>query len=121
LKEIIDDKTIIVCIGTDLHAIDSIGPLLGSLLKDRDISIPLLGTLDDPIHALNIQSKVGEIYSQYSGHKIIAVDGCLCDGDDIGNIRIKSGGINAGEGIGKEICTEIGDIIKSRKNICERL
>ena len=56
---------VIVCIGTDRSTGDSLGPLVGTLLSEKtensSSSFHVYGTLDDPIHAMNLQEKLNEI------------------------------------------------------------
>jgi len=54
LKDITNENTIVVCIGTDRAIGDALGPLVGTMLKNSDFKYPVYGTLDSPIHALNI-------------------------------------------------------------------
>ena len=53
LKNHIDEKTIIVCIGTDKCIGDCLGPLVGTLLREKFFPLKVYGTNDSPIHALN--------------------------------------------------------------------
>ena len=61
LKDHIDEKTIIVCIGTDKCIGDCLGPLVGTLLREKFFPLKVFGTLDSPIHALNLDKKITEI------------------------------------------------------------
>lgn len=110
LRKIIknDGHVVIVCIGTDIVMYDSLGPLVGTLLLEIGISVPIFGKLDDPIHAQNIEVRIKEIQENFPNHKVIAIDGCLGDETDVGNILLKEGGIKPGEGVGKNIL-QVGD------------
>ncbi len=61
LKDIINENTIVICIGTDRAIGDALGPLVGTMLKNSDFKYPVYGTLDNPIHALNIYESIEEI------------------------------------------------------------
>jgi putative sporulation protein YyaC len=112
LKSIIDDKTIVVTIGTDKIIGDSLGPLVGSLLVDSGIDIPVFGNLDNPIHGENYEYMIQVIRSKYPEHKIITIEGCL--GNEGGNILIKNGNMHPGlAGIG-DVC--IKAVVASRKH-----
>ena len=103
LKDYIDEKTLIVCIGTDKCIGDCLGPLVGTLLKEKFFPLDVFGTLDSPIHALNLDKKITEILKNYPGHKIIAIDACLGSKSSIGNIQIREGPILPGKGVGKKL------------------
>lgn len=99
LKNILDEDTTIVCIGTDRYIIDSVAPFVGTMLKEGDIKNPVFGTIQDPIHAVNLEEKLQYIHSKYYGNNIIGIDASI--GDDIGNIIIKDSPIHPGRGVGK--------------------
>lgn len=111
LREIIyknGGHVVIVCIETDIVMYDSLGPLVGTLLLDIGISVPIFGKLDDPIHAGNIKVRIKDVQDNFPNHKVIAIDGCLGDEIDVGNILLKEGGIKPDEGVGKNIL-QVGD------------
>ncbi|OCB00781.1 spore protease YyaC [Clostridium beijerinckii] len=107
VKKFISKDTIIVCIGTDKCIGDCLGPLVGSILTENFFPLPVYGTLSSPIHALNIDERLNEIYSNHPNASIIGVDACLGDEDDIGEIRIRDYAIHPGKGVGKEL-PEVG-------------
>ena len=50
---------ILVCIGTDRSTGDALGPLVGTKLEQIDIkNLQVFGTLDEPVHALNLEEKI---------------------------------------------------------------
>ena len=58
---------VFVCIGTDRSTGDSLGPLIGTLLEEKSIHpFHVYGTLDHPIHALNLAEKLIEIKDKTS-------------------------------------------------------
>lgn len=103
IKNYITENTVIVCIGTDKCIGDCLGPLVGSILTERFYPIPIYGTLSSPIHALNIEKRLAEIYAVHPNASIIGVDACLGDKEDIGQIRIRNYAIHPGKGVGKEL------------------
>ena len=103
LKEIIDENTIIVCIGTDRAIGDALGPLIGTMLKNSNFKHPVYGTLKDPIHALNIYEAIEEIKRKHPNGNFLAIDACLGAKDNIGNIQIRKGPILPGKGVGKKL------------------
>ncbi len=109
LKENIERNTIIVCIGTDRCIGDSLGPLVGTLLKRADLNIPVYGTLKHPIHAVNLKEEMKRINNIHRGAHIIAIDACLGEESLIGCIQIRPGPIFPGKGVGKKL-PSVGDI-----------
>jgi len=107
IKNYITENTVIVCIGTDKCIGDCLGPLVGSILTENFYPLPVYGTLSSPIHALNIDKRLDEIYANHPNASIIGVDACLGDEEDIGEIRIRDYAIHPGKGVGKEL-PEVG-------------
>ena len=98
----------IVCIGTDKCIIDSLGPLTGTLLKKENIKADIYGTLENPVHAMNIDEYIRNLRSR-DYDCIIAVDASLSNKKNQGMIEVREGSITPGKGIGKFL-PEIGDI-----------
>lgn len=109
LKKYIKSQTIIVCIGTDKCIGDCLGPLVGTLLKESNISIPIYGTLANPIHALNLEKNLREIKNKYPYSTILGIDACLGDTNSIGEIHVRDFPIHPGKGVGKML-PDVGDI-----------
>lgn len=107
LKPYLTNETVIVCIGTDKSIGDCLGPLVGTILVEKEFNIPVYGTLDKPIHALNIHERLDEIYSRHPNATIIGVDACLGDEYEIGEIRVRDYAISPGKGVGKKL-PEVG-------------
>ena len=107
IKNYITKNTVIVCIGTDKCIGDCLGPLVGSILTENFFPLPIYGTLSSPIHALNIDERLDEIYNNHPNASIIGVDACLGDEEDIGDIRIRDYAIHPGKGVGKKL-PEVG-------------
>ena len=103
LKDIIDENTVVVCIGTDRAIGDALGPLIGTMLKNSDFKYPVYGTLDTPIHALNICESIDEIKKKHPKGSFLAIDACLGSKSSIGNIQIREGPILPGKGVGKKL------------------
>jgi putative sporulation protein YyaC len=73
-------EIVIVCIGTNRYSGDSLGPLVGSRLFERFEGhglVHIYGTLDKPIHALNIHKTIDHIAIKHRRPYVIAVDACL--------------------------------------------
>lgn len=101
---------LLVCIGTDRSTGDSLGPLIGTFLKEAGLKrFHVIGTLDDPVHAVNMQKRLDEIKESYCNPFIIGVDACLGRLKNIGVIQIGDGPVKPGTGVNKEL-PEVGDI-----------
>ncbi|KAB3532207.1 spore protease YyaC [Alkaliphilus serpentinus] len=115
LKEFYKDpfeELIILCIGTDRSTGDSLGPLIGYKLTStlsRYPNVFVYGTLDEPVHAKNLDEKINYIYSNYKSPFIIAIDACLGKMDRIGYIKIGNGPLKPGAGVNKDL-TAVGDL-----------
>jgi putative sporulation protein YyaC len=101
---------VIFCIGTDRSTGDCLGPLIGTKITEKRLShFHVYGTLDEPIHAVNLQEKIEEIKMKYSNPFIIGIDACLGRLKNVGAITIGDGPIKPGAGVNKEL-TPIGDM-----------
>lgn len=101
---------VFVCIGSDRVTGDSLGPIIGSELKKAlKKDIPVYGTLEMPIHALNLQDALKAIKVQYPKNTIIAIDASLGTKDHQGYITIGKGSIHPGAGVDKAL-DAVGDI-----------
>lgn len=101
---------VFVCIGTDRSTGDSLGPLVGTLLEEKMISpFFVYGTLENPIHAVNLKEQLSEITEKHSDPFIIGIDACLGRLKSVGVIQIAEGPVKPGAGVNKEL-PEVGDI-----------
>jgi putative sporulation protein YyaC len=108
LKSSVLDKCLILCIGTDRFIGDSLGPLTGTLLSKLSLPVPVLGTLENPVHAVNLKRTLSHIKSTYKDNRIIAIDACLGISKSVGYIHLKEGSIQPGKGVGKRL-SRVGD------------
>ncbi|MDR4890487.1 spore protease YyaC [Fredinandcohnia sp. QZ13] len=110
LPPTIDQPIVIFCIGTDRSTGDCLGPLIGSKIIEKGLShFHVYGTLDEPIHAVNLQDKIEEMKQAYVNPFIIGIDACLGRLKSVGSITIGEGPIKPGAGVNKEL-TPIGDM-----------
>ncbi len=109
LRPYADEQCLVLCIGTDKYIGDCLGPLVGTYLLNHQIPCPVFGTLDMPVHAINLKNAIKEIKVKYPDHMIIAIDACLGSEDSIGNIQLRTGAIHPGKGVGKKL-PPVGDI-----------
>lgn len=97
-------ELVIVCIGTDRATGDSLGPLIGYKLKDLKYDkVALYGTLDEPVHAKNLEEVLEDIKLLHANALIIAIDACLGAMGNVGCITIGEGSIRPGAGVQKEL------------------
>lgn len=95
---------IVLCIGTDRSTGDSLGPLVGSKLKAAGLeNVEIYGTLDDPVHAVNLQETLDRIRARHQQSFIVAIDACLGRAESVGFISIKKGPLQPGTGVNKEL------------------
>ncbi|HYH01889.1 MAG TPA: spore protease YyaC [Bacillota bacterium] len=103
-------ELIILCIGTDRSTGDSLGPLIGSKLIALGLeSDNVYGTLDNPVHAVNLHSTIEEIFAKHHNPFIVAIDACLGRSESIGYISLKEGPLQPGTGVNKNL-PAIGDL-----------
>ena len=109
LKNNIEGKFILLCIGTDRYIGDCLGPLVGSMLEKMNLECPIYGTLENPIHAVNLKKQLTYLECTYPNYKIIALDACLGTEDNVGSIQLRNGCLFPGKGVGKKL-PAVGDI-----------
>ena len=98
------------CIGTDRSTGDALGPLVGQRLVklgfDRDA---VIGTLEDPLHALNLEERLLPLTVPAGGPLIVAVDAALGPMSNVGAVNLRRGGLLPGQGVGKSL-PRIGEL-----------
>jgi len=101
---------VLLCIGTDRATGDALGPLVGSYLnKLNPKGIEIYGTLENPVHALNLKSTLEQINSTHDKPFILAVDAALGNKEYIGYIKLSPGSIKPGESVSK-VLPAVGDV-----------
>jgi len=94
----------VVCIGTDRSTGDALGPLVGSSLsRSRSPLFRVYGTLEHPVHALNLQETLDQIERTLNRPYIIGIDACLGQVSSIGCIQLGHGPVRPGAGVNKEL------------------
>lgn len=99
----VDKNPLILCVGTDRCIGDALAPLTGTILQELNVDFPVYGTLEHPVHALNISGNLKRIKSKHPGAFIIAVDASLGHKNEVGNIIIRKGPLYPGKGVGKKL------------------
>jgi putative sporulation protein YyaC len=92
-------EPIFVFIGSDLHLLDCLGPLTGTLLQGREPDLQLYGTLEQPLHAQNLAQRLKTLREVSRGRCIVAVDASAGREQEIGLLRIKEGGLIPGKAL----------------------
>lgn len=103
-------EIVIICIGTDRSTGDSLGPLVGTFLKEElSEEYVIYGTIDEPIHAQNLELTLEEIEEKHPDKFVIAIDACLGHLKTVGKIKVNKGALRPGAGVNKEL-PSVGDI-----------
>ncbi|MDY4694326.1 MAG: spore protease YyaC [Blautia sp.] len=103
-------ELIFLCIGTDRVTGDCLGPYIGQQLSHLNMKgIYVYGTLEQPVHALNLPKISRYIKSAHPDGLIIAIDASLGQKKHLGYVTIGSGALYPGAGVQKEL-PPVGDI-----------
>lgn len=103
-------EIVFFCIGTDRSTGDSLGPLVGTQLqKKKTYENRIFGTLDRPVHAVNLNDAIVEVSSQFNNPYIVAIDACLGQISSVGHIQVANGPVKPGAGVHKQL-TPVGDM-----------
>lgn len=110
LPESAHQPVVVVCIGTDRSTGDALGPLVGTKLHNKD-TFPFFvyGTLDDPVHAVNLEEKLKMIATEHPGAFVIGIDACLGRLNHVGMVSINDGPVKPGAGVNKQL-PPVGDM-----------
>ncbi|MGA9288566.1 MAG: spore protease YyaC [Anaerobacillus sp.] len=103
------DSIVIVCIGTDRSTGDALGPLIGTKLKQLQPRATVYGTLESPVHAVNLNEVMASIEQLHTNPFIIGIDACLGRLHSVGIITAGEGPVKPGAGVKKEL-PEVGNI-----------
>lgn len=101
-------KPIFICIGSDLVLGDSLGPLVGTFLKNKNVQSYIYGTLNFPITAKEIEYARTYLKEMHPSSTVIAIDAAVGNAEDVGIIRVMNKGIKPGLGVDKNLGT-VGD------------
>jgi len=103
-------SVVFLCIGTDRSTGDSLGTLIGyklSGLKTRNVHV--YGTLENPVHARNLDEVMKRVEADCHKPFVIAIDACLGSMEHVGYISVGEGPIKPGSGVNKELAP-VGDM-----------
>lgn len=97
-------ELVFICIGTDRITGDSLGPYVGYCLSGCPlIHGQIYGTLEHPIHALNLETAMGQITRQHPHGLYVAIDASLGTKKHLGFVTVANGALHPGAGVQKEL------------------
>ena len=102
-------RPIFICIGSDLVLGDSLGPLIGTLLRNRNVRSYVYGTLNYPITAKEVEYARTYLKQMHPSSVAIAIDAAVGKPEDIGIIRVINKGLKPGLGVDKNLGV-VGDL-----------
>ena len=106
-----EQPPVIVCVGSDLAIGDSLGPIVGSMLKykTQGLQLYIYGTLAAPVTAKEIPYMQTFLKETHKGSQILAIDAAVGEKGDIGLIRVTDTPLMPGAGANKKLGA-LGDI-----------
>lgn len=114
-------KPVIVCIGSDLVLGDSLGPLVGTLLKKKGVNAYVYGSLSMPVTAKEISHLKSFLKKVHPKSFVLAVDAAVGDLGEVGKIKAYKKGLKPGLGVNKNLgemgdCSIIGIVAEKSKS-----
>jgi putative sporulation protein YyaC len=104
------DEILILCIGSDRVTGDCLGPLTGALLCRHTFpSVTVYGTLQEPVHACNLEKTLLQIKKRHPAALILAVDASLGNKKHLGYAAIANGALIPGAAVSKNL-PPVGDV-----------
>ena len=95
---------VIACIGTDRSTGDALGPLIGTILHEKKPThFHVYGTLENPIHAVNLEEQLEVINKIHHNPFIIGIDACLGRLKSVGDVTLNVGALKPGAGVNKQL------------------
>lgn len=99
-----------LCIGSDRSTGDSLGPLIGYKLEQQaGPGWQVVGTLEHPVHAINLSETMSSIRRWHSEAVVVAIDASIGQREQVGLISMGKGSLCPGLGVRKRLET-VGDI-----------
>ncbi len=90
-------ELVVLCIGSDKISGDSLGPLVGGLLREKyRLPCPVYGTEKAPVNGVNLPEYREMLTRFHPEAAVIAVDAAVGLKSELGNIKIRNGGVKAG-------------------------
>ena len=120
----LNKKPVFICIGSDLILGDSLGPLIGTKIKEEKLPVYFYGSLSFPVTAKEIEYVKTYLKEFHPDSFVIAIDAAIGDENDVGLIKVSNKGVNPGLGVKKRLgtvgdCGIIGIVAKRSQNNVE--
>lgn len=111
LEALIDSsekEIVFLCIGSDRAVVDSLAPLVGTMLKEKNFPYCVYGTLNAPVHALNLEIVLEKIHFEFDNCLLLVLDACIGKKEEVGTVFLKTGPLYPGKAIGNQL-PPVGD------------
>lgn len=96
-------RPIILCVGSDRVAGDSLGPMVGTMLKERHLPVFLYGTLSSPVTAREAAYVREFLTCTHPLSPVLAVDAAVGTREDIGIMKFANVPLLPGSGANKRL------------------
>ena len=100
---------VVLCIGSDLAIGDSLGPIVGTMLKRKGYRGAVYGTLKNPVTAKEVKYVNDFLKKTHPNAPVIAIDAAVGEESDVGLIKVTDGALKPGSGANKRL-GKVGDI-----------
>lgn len=104
----IECQPLLLCIGSDRHLLDCLGPLTGTMLQEAMPGIDVVGTLEKPLHARNMVRTLEGLEPIRPGRVVIAVDASVGNPEEIGWLKLRPGSLSPGKAVARNL-PAVGD------------
>lgn len=106
----IGKRVAIICIGTSRSTGDSLGPIVGTLLSKYGFAnADVYGTIECPVHALNLEQIINKVLLSEDLPFIIAVDSALGRKSSVGMIYADNRPVQPGAALNRKL-QQVGDV-----------
>ncbi len=104
-----DAPPVALCIGSDLAVGDSLGPIVGTMLKENGFCGYVYGTLKNPVTAKEVKFAGDFLKKTHPRSKVIAIDAAVGEETDVGLIKVSDCPLRPGSGANKRL-GKLGDV-----------
>lgn len=110
LKKTLDKNApVVVCVGTDALIGDSLGPITGSMLSEKNLPLFVYGTLEKPVTAKEVTYIHRFLKQAHPYSKVLVIDAAVGKREEVGRIKLFDKGLKPGLGADKNLPL-IGDV-----------
>ncbi|MBO4990112.1 MAG: spore protease YyaC [Clostridia bacterium] len=103
------EKPVVICIGSDLVIGDSLAPLVGTMAKEKGLSVFLYGTLHSTVTAKEVPYLRRYLETMNPKGKRIVIDAAVGERSELGFIKCRQKPTFPGRGVQKNLGS-IGDL-----------